>query len=292
MTARPDLDRRISGWLEEEADARAGDRFLEATRHRISRTRQRRVFALGGFGRDETMTFTPRVVAAAAALVAVTALATALLMRGAPSDVGVIPSASPTAVPPSASPLGSAAAGDGLLAAGTYTTTGFEPAITYTVPAGWRLVSDLPTLGLVLEASVTAGGIGACANPVASVADDNVADPEVGSSPQELAEWLAQRTDLEVVAQPSEFELDGLPGWTVDVRGLGDAAPGRDVVLFASTTVPSTCARNLSPAERLRFGFVELADSSTLMLAVGAFGSDALIEAGTEIVLGMKVEQR
>lgn len=45
------------------------------------------------------------------------------------------PAATPDASTPSSTPM----------PAGTYTTTSFQPALTFTVPDGWELAADSPT---------------------------------------------------------------------------------------------------------------------------------------------------
>src|SRR5262245_6429177 len=288
MNAQPDLDRRISGWLEDAIAARASDQFVERTRHRITTTRQRRVFLPGAVRRDPVMNITPRLVAAAAVLLAIGGLSTAILLSR-PSEGGSAPSASPSSSSiASPSPSAAISAG-GLLPPGTYTTAGFRPRITYTVPAGWILKGDSEQGGFGLDSSVVSGSVGACLNPVADRPLENAPQPGVGGSAAELSEWFASRTDYTVMGEPVAFTIDGLDGLYVDIKGVGEGGP--ELALTASTGTPSDCGINFYASERKRMGFLDLPDGRTLMVWVGEFGdSENIIQAGSDIVTSFKIE--
>lgn len=159
MTTRPDPDRLISAWLNDEAAERAPERLLSATRTRIESTNQRRAWRPAW----RLQTMNNRVLGGAVAAIAViVVLGFVLIPR--PSGTGgatptPVPSPSPSQLPSAVpSPLASPSAApslavihpgllcetsvcvSGALDAGTYTIQAgaFAPAdLTFTVPAGW-----------------------------------------------------------------------------------------------------------------------------------------------------------
>ncbi|GIF52818.1 hypothetical protein DFJ67_1148 [Asanoa ferruginea] len=143
--------------------------------------------------------------------------------QGAP-----IPTAQP---PPQAAESASPAAGcapqggtcRGDLAAGTYTTTTFRPAITYTVPDGWINGLDLPG-NFLLSRTVDpdenfygSNGINLMAD-VAPAAQDcaEAAEPAVGRTAQEITRWLAGLPGLKSTT-PRSTSIGGWSGFTVDL---------------------------------------------------------------------------
>lgn len=248
-------------------------------------TRQRRGFAL------PTWTV-PSGVQAAAAVVFVVVFGITAISLGTsprPGGGGLLDRSTPTLPPsPGAQPTPTSSS-DGLLALGTYTTTGFKPSITYTVPAGWRLGSDSETFGFRLDASVISGSVEACWQPQASAPDANSPAPGVDGSSDALIEHLRSRSDIDVVGEPVVLEIDGLTGAYLDIQGLSDGAP--EVVLLADEQFPSTCARNLYGPERLRVGFLNLPDGTTLSVVVGTFAGEAVIEVGSDIIATFKIER-
>ena len=98
MSAGPDAERLISGWLHEEAVPRAPDRVLEAVSTAVDQTSQRPRAAFFG---DTPMTFLR--VAVAAIIIAGAAIGGGLIGR---ATVGPTPAAHPTPSPSSAASAG------------------------------------------------------------------------------------------------------------------------------------------------------------------------------------------
>ena len=286
MSVRRDLDRRISRWLEEEIETPASHALLDSTRRELLAARQRRGLAL------PTWTVPSGVQAAAVVVVVVVVFGVTALSLGTGPGPGVGGShdrVTPTLPPsPSAQPTPTSSS-DGLLAPGTYTTTGFKPSITYTVPAGWRLGSDSQLVGFRLDASVVSGSVEACWQPHASAPDANSPAPGVGTSSDALVEQLRSRSDIDVLGESVDLEIDGLTGAYLDIQGLSDSAA--EVFLLAHELFPSTCARNLYGPERVRMGFLDLPDGTSLAIVVGSFAGEAMIEAGSDIVTTFKIER-
>ncbi|SDL79937.1 hypothetical protein SAMN04488242_2863 [Tessaracoccus oleiagri] len=114
---------------------------------------------------------------------------------------------------------------------GTYTTTTFEPSITYTVPEGWVNAEDLPGNFLLhLDADDQLGGAGgsylgiyrnAHAAAISCVED---AQEGVGTSSRELAEWFTSLEMIEV-SEPQLVSVGGLDGLQVDISQVPGAEP-------------------------------------------------------------------
>ncbi|RJT75979.1 LamG domain-containing protein [Arthrobacter cheniae] len=110
----------------------------------------------------------------------------------------------------------------GTLAAGTYETTSFEPALTYTVPEGWTNREDLP--GNMLLSRIddpeegTWGGsyIGVYQNVRAPAPCGEQPQPEIGTSDAELATWYRTVPGLQVM-RDVPVTVGGLPGVVLDL---------------------------------------------------------------------------
>lgn len=112
----------------------------------------------------------------------------------------------------------------GDLEAGRYTTTAFKPALTYTVPDGWRNAEDLPGNFMVHRAEdsqsdeFTGGSyVGVWQNIEAASMCLEEAEPGVGASARELADWYRSIPDLEIVSD-EQVSVGGLDGIALDFR--------------------------------------------------------------------------
>jgi hypothetical protein len=171
----------------------------------------------------------------AAAAVAILAVASLTLNRFAPS-VGVGPSTTPTPTatqtpshPPSPSPYPcgqGAGTCRGDLQPGTYTTNGFQPAFSYTVPSGWQNDLDVHSLLVLLDAaggqytypdSVTFhDGIYVFRGPNATSATSPTVVKGVGKKARDLAQWLTGHVDL-VASSPTAVTIGGASGFRLRI---------------------------------------------------------------------------
>ena len=114
----------------------------------------------------------------------------------------------------------------GLLTAGTvYTTSAFQPAITFSVPeAGWENRADEGGIFFLLRIAYPGDSIAFFRNPIAS----GVGASSVGTSIEELAAWAAANPLLDA-SPPTPVTIGGLQGLTMDMRvatGAENQDPG------------------------------------------------------------------
>jgi hypothetical protein len=139
----------------------------------------------------------------------------------APQTTVTVPSPSPTAQPPAASPNASGAVTIQIgapLAAGTYTSTVFATPLTFTVPSGWKVFEDeTGQFGLALLQNdgpclcvwrdVRASAIKDCAE---------APEPGIGTSAKAIADWLAKHPGL-TPPTPKPVTIGGLKGYVLDL---------------------------------------------------------------------------
>jgi hypothetical protein len=103
----------------------------------------------------------------------------------------------------------------GALQPGTYTTTVFSPAITFTVPEGWTNLEDLPgNFALQLEDDPRYIGIYRDAN--APYRCEEYPDPDVKQTVSDYTRWLRSHPLLHV-SEPVQVSLGGLHGVAMDI---------------------------------------------------------------------------
>jgi hypothetical protein len=217
------------------------------------------------------------------------ALMTACSVAPLASSTGPSPTASTTlSTTPSASPSGcpDAPAGSnnlclGPLAAGTYTTRVFEPALTYTVPGGWTNIEDLPGQVLFLPPGATHAGVdrgtsdylGVYASIAAPLKDcSGHLDPTVAPGVAGYLSWLTGHPSLDV-SDPKPITVAGLIGSVVDIGLRADATkvcsdPQQGIDRFAEVAIglsPSDFSASAIPSLSLR---VELFDVNQRILAI------------------------
>jgi hypothetical protein len=113
----------------------------------------------------------------------------------------------------------------GPIAAGTYTTTKFQPAITYTVPSGWANFEDLvgnfllvpPGGNLPGVDADTSDFIGVYATVAAPNGCEQGAAPSVGLKVTDIARWMNQNPGLDTT-EPRSITVGGLRGVVLDIR--------------------------------------------------------------------------
>jgi len=125
------------------------------------------------------------------------------------------------------------------LPAGTYTSSSFTPAVTYTLPDGWEKVADSAAYLQLTPAGSDTAGIYVFRNPVAASQDPACPDqpePGVGATSSELVKWIRERPGL-TVSNPAMVNVGGLPGISIDV-GIKDGWTQSCSFANGSPTVP------------------------------------------------------
>lgn len=140
---------------------------------------------------------------------------------------GPTPAPSPT---PATCPDPHGGACLGALDAGTYTTSVFDPAITYEVPDGWFNSEDLPgNFGLhrdVDDQSGVQGGSYIGIYQDARAAAQSCAEtpePGVGTSAEEMMAWITSLPGV-TASEPEAVNIGGLDGLSTDLAP-GDELP-------------------------------------------------------------------
>jgi hypothetical protein len=108
----------------------------------------------------------------------------------------------------------------GPLEEGTYTSQRFEPALTFTVPAGWNNPWDARGAFILWTPGWSPGNTLFMEPGPHVVRDprpgDGCVDATVGTSAIELATWVANHPAI-VAGAPSPVEVGGLTGYQLDV---------------------------------------------------------------------------
>jgi hypothetical protein len=282
MTQDRDIERVLEHWLTDGV-TEMPDRVYQSIFDRVER--QPQVLAPRLLRRLPEMNSSFRWITAAAAVLLIAVVGFAVL--GRPSDAGVgggpaTPSPSPsTAVVPSASGTppwddqprcGDIGCG-GPLTAGTYTSTGLQPPVTYTLTTPWINVRDMryffvlypdtPANRALAARGSSSQSIVILPDPTMVVWDEGCPD-ERASAALELdaagfAEDLASWDGLSVT-EPIPVTLSGLSGQQIDVS-LG---PGWTGCLPGS-------AGGLPPAQTpFRFVVLDKPDGKTMMIVLVA----------------------
>ena len=135
---------------------------------------------------------------------------------------------SPTASTPSPLPFcpnpeGQACLGE--LVAGTYTTMIFTPTLTYTVPAGWSNLEDMPGNFLLVPPRGNLPGVNADTSDFIGVYSSVAAAdgcpfheaPDVERSPSGIAGWMARNPGL-AITNRHDVVIGGLKGVVFDIK--------------------------------------------------------------------------
>lgn len=177
---------------------------------------------------------------------------------------------------------------------GTYTSKVFKPQVTFTVPAGWALLTDSATYFQLTPAGSDVVGIHLFRDPLAASQDPACPDtpePGVGRTALELSAWIRERPGLTVSApkivtvgglRGTELELAIADGWTASCP-FANGLP--TVPLFVGSDGEYRWV--VVGSERLRLDLLDVPGGGTLVVDADAFeGSlyDDLIAAATPIV--------
>jgi hypothetical protein len=247
-----------------------------------------------------------------AAAVAVVAIVSLTFDRFAPS-VGILPTTTPMPSP-SPYPCGQGAGtcrGD--LQPGTYSTSGFRPAFTYTVPAGWQNDLDVHSMLVLLDAAgghytypdgtTFHDGIYVFRGPNATSATSRSVAKGVGNRARDLAQWLSGHVDL-IASSPARVSVGGASGYRVEIalpttararpdRCTGDHGESRCESLFVSNVAaakaggPDWYDFGIVGPETAVVYLVDTPSGDTVMVViddVDGVDRDALVAAATPIV--------
>ena len=278
MSTDRDVTRVVRTWLRTDEQASA-DRVLGTVLDALDTTPQRRSSPWPAWRSTNMSTFAKLGLAAAAVTVAVLLGLSYFGGRGVgdPGDDDATPLPSESA-PPEATTLD----------AGTYTSTSFEPQITFTVPDGWAVSEDTPSsfrLSPVGLPEGVDGELSVCRGAVTAVDNSNTPIPGVGDSPQEILEEVASRTDIEVIQEPTPWDntASGLPASWMEIWNAGDT----ELAILGPT-----CGNNLYPNARNRFAVLQLPDGSRITMTIFNFHSTAdFLEAATPIAESIEFDR-
>lgn len=198
-----------------------------------------------------------------------------------------------TAAPPASS--GAAASP---LDAGTYTSTAFQPAVTFTVPGGWEKASDSATYLQLRPVGSDVAGIHFFRDAVAASQDAScptAAQPGVGGTSNELVAWIRSLKGL-VVSSPAMVTVGGLRGVSLDI---GIASGWTESCPFANglPTVPLLVGKTndlrwvMAGNERLRLYLLDLPGGGTVIVDIDAFDGtliEGLLSAAAPIVKSLQ----
>jgi hypothetical protein len=304
VTDHLDLETRVSRFLQADAPTDVPERLVHATRERVTATRQRGWADPFGWRHTRAL-WTP---AAATGLIAVVVVAAVLALSNRSASIGTQPSPSVTAsLAESPSPSACGPRGQTCLAAGTYTSSAFVPAVTYTVPVGWILSGDVRG---ELDLQFAAGGkyrypdgltfqdaISIFRRPVAESASSQTALAGVGTKAHDLAQWLAGHPDL-VASSPTPVAIGGVNGFrlvlslpigsrTAPDHCTSDHGEPRCESLFISSDPAATYGFGLVGPETAVVYLLDLPYGDTVMVViddVDGVDQPGLVAAATPIV--------
>jgi hypothetical protein len=189
----------------------------------------------------------------------------------------------------------------GPLAAGTYTTSAFQPSLTYTVPAGWGNYEDLPGQVLLLPPGAVLGDldtdyIGVYRPVGAPLADcSGERDPAVISTAAAYLDWLQQHPGLDV-SPPTPIRVGSSTGTMVDVQLSPDATdtcsdPEQGIDRFVEVMIglpPADFSAAVTPTGGLRLDLFDVHDRLLAVMAPHAHdasgGEQAFLGAAQDVI--------
>jgi hypothetical protein len=311
MNDRIDAEARVARWLTDEAEARAPDRLIHATRERVAATSQiGRIRAL----RLRLPTFVTKTgaLAAGALTVAITVVAVGSFLAlwsgsgGGPRSASPTPRPSLSSVPPYACPTDSGTC-LGPLPAGVYETHSFLPTVGYVVPVGWSNTQD--TRGQV-DLSYLAGGtyrypdgisfhdgISIFRRPAAESSVSRAPVGGVGKTARDLAHWLDGHVDLDASGL-TPVSVGGASGYRITISAptgprtspdhcAADHGEPRCESLFISDDPAASFGFGIVGPESAVVYLLDAPSGDTVMVVVDDVDGadrDGLIAAATPVV--------
>ncbi len=201
-----------------------------------------------------------------------------------------------TSLPPSASEAASGPAATAM-PAGTYTSVAFQPAVTFTLPDGWRIVGDSPKFFQVGPAGNDIDGIYLFRDVLGASQDaacSDAAEPGVGTTSTQLISWIRGLPGL-TVSNPMLATIGTLPATSVDL-GIKDGWKTSCAFANGSPTVPLFYGGTAGfrwivyGEERMRLFITDLAGGGNLVVQIDTVDGpyiDQLIAQALPIVKSM-----
>jgi hypothetical protein len=158
----------------------------------------------------------------------------------------------------------------GPLPAGTYSTTRFQPALTYTVPDEWDNEEDLTGNFLLLPPGGDLAGVDAGTSDYIGVYTSVTPDPGCAAGPdsllpQAIAMCLAQNPTLQTT-EPKAVDIGGLKGDVLDITATSGGGSLIDGI------PPSDFEHGIGPGLTIRLYLLEFG-SGSLAIEVDDVGS-------------------
>jgi hypothetical protein len=164
------------------------------------------------------------------------------------------------------------------LPAGTYTSTVFQPTVTFTIPSGWAIMADTERYFELRPAISDLVGIYLFRSPQPASQDRACPDspePGVGTTSIALSDWILGLAALQVDG-PRLVSVGGLRGVELDVRiaaGWTASCP------FANglASVPLFVGQDggfrwvVAGTEQLRLHLLDAPDGATIVVDIDAF---------------------
>jgi hypothetical protein len=313
MNDRIESEARVARWLTDEAEARAPERLIHATREQVATTRQiGRVGTLRLRLRPPTVITRSGIVAACVLAVAITAVVVgSFLDQGSRSSVGsgfTPPTPRPSLT--SLAPFACSSSGGsclGPLPAGAFETHSFLPTVGYVVPVGWSNTQD--TRGQVDLSYLTGGayrypdgtifhdGISIFRRPVAESTVSQVPIDGIGKTARDLAQWLDGHVDLDASGL-TPVSVGGVPGYRITISAptgprtspdhcVADHGEPRCESLFISDDPAASFGFGIVGPESAVVYLLDAPSGDTVMVViddVDGVDRDGLIAAATPVV--------
>jgi len=179
------------------------------------------------------------------------------------------------------------------LAPGTYTSSAFQPAVTFTLPGGWENPADVAGFFQLRPAASESEGIYVFRDPRPASQDAScpeTAQSLVGGGSKDMVAWIRSLPGL-VVSDPAPVTIGGLAGVTLDL-GIVDGWKASCPFANGLPTVPLFVGANgdyrwvIAGAERLRLAVLD-APGGTVVVDVDSFDGqnvDGLLSSADPIV--------
>jgi hypothetical protein len=172
----------------------------------------------------------------------------------------------------------------GPLDEGTYTSQRFEPALTFTVPAGWNNPWDTRDAFELWTPGWSPGttlfdypGLSVRRDPRPDEGCSPHADARVGTSALEVATWVANHPAIAAGA-PSPVEVGGLTGYQLDVS-LADtwreSCPGGPAAVWLFEDLYLRDPNKYPEFATMRLILLDLPDGGSVLIAIDGTQVDA-----------------
>ena len=193
---------------------------------------------------------------------------------------------------PSAAPSG--ASRPPALPAGTYQSQAFQPPLSFALPDGWWIASDVADYLALQPVDSDQVGIYLFRDPLAASQDlacPIEPEPNVGTLSSELSTWMRALPGL-ITSNPRLASVGGLRGIELDVR-IADGWQASCPFAGGLPTVPLFVGQNgemrwvVAGSEQLRLSLLDVPGGGTVVIDIDAFdGSlmDGLLDAAGPIV--------